>query len=345
MPCADRVEVLAVDVGHGHASVELQRPDGHDDDGDLGAQSAGPALDVDELLGPEVGAEPGLGDDPVAQLEGGPGGHHRVAAVGDVRERPAVDEGGRVLERLHQVRGEGVTQQHGHRALGLQVAGGDLLLGVGVADHDVAEPALEVGQRVGQADDRHHLGRHDDVEAVLAGHAVGHAAQAHDDLAQRPVVEVDHALPGDGARVDVQGVALVQVVVDHRGEQVVGRGDRGEVSGEGEVDVDHRHDLAVPATGRAALDAEHRAHRRLAQGHDALLADATQGVGQPDRGGGLALAGRRRAHRRDEHAGVRRVGPPANAGSSARPWPWCGRTGRGPRPGCRARRVPGRRRA
>ena len=133
-----------------------------------------------------------------------------------------------------------------------------------------------------------------------------------------------------------EGVALVQVVVDHRREQVVGRGDRGEVAGEGEVDVDHRHHLAVPAAGRAALDAEHRSHRRLAQRDDALLADAAQRVGQPDRGRRLALAGRRGRHRRDEHEVS--VGPvlQASAGSPARPWPWCGRTGRGPRRGCRA---------
>ena len=60
-----------------------------------------------------------------------------------------------------------------------------------VADDDVADPALEVGPGLGQAEDRHQLGGDDDVEAVLAGVAVGDAAEPDDDVAQRPVVEVD----------------------------------------------------------------------------------------------------------------------------------------------------------
>ena len=43
------------------------------------------------------------------------------------------------------------------------------------------------------------------------------------------------------------------------------RADRVEVPGEVEVDLVHRHHLRVPATGSAALHAEHRAQGRLAQ--------------------------------------------------------------------------------
>ncbi len=51
-----------------------------------------------------------------------------------------------------------------------------------------------------------------DVEAVLAGHAVGLAAQAVDDVAELAVVHVDDALPRDLARVDAELVALLDVV-------------------------------------------------------------------------------------------------------------------------------------
>ena len=62
-----------------------------------------------------------------------------------------------------------------------------------------------------------------------------------------------------------------------------------------QVDVFHRHDLGVSAAGRAALDAEARPKRRLAQRHDGFLADAVQAVAETDRGRGFAFAGRRRA--------------------------------------------------
>ena len=66
--------------------------------------------------------------------------------------------------------------------------------------------------------------------------------------------------------VEAELVALVEVVVDHRRQQVVGGRDGVEVAGEVEVEQLHRDDLAVAAAGRAALDAERRAHRRLAHG-------------------------------------------------------------------------------
>ena len=50
-------------------------------------------------------------------------------------------------------------------------------------------------------------------------------------------------------------------------EQVVRRGHRVEVAGEVQVEDLHRHDLAVAAAGRAALDPEGRTHRRLADRH------------------------------------------------------------------------------
>ena len=91
---------------------------------------------------------------------------------------------------------------------------------------------------------------------------------------KRAVVHVDHAPPGDAPHVEARLVALVNVIVDERRQQVVSQRDRGEVAGEMQVDVFHRHDLRVAAAGGAALHAEHRAERGLAQADQRLLADA-----------------------------------------------------------------------
>src|SRR6185436_19050003 len=107
----------------------------------------------------------------------------------------------------------------------------------GVADDNVAEPALEVLEVGGEAEDRHDLGGHGDVEARLARIAVGDAAERADDLAQRAVVHVHDATPGDATRVEAERIAPVDVVVNQRREKVVRRGDGVEVAGEVEVDV------------------------------------------------------------------------------------------------------------
>ncbi len=108
---------------------------------------------------------------------------------------------------------------------------------------------------------------------VCARATVAAAAQSGHDVAQVAVVHIQHAPPGDAVRVDIQRVALVDVVVDHGRQQVVGRGDGVDVAGHVEVELLHRHDLAVAAAGRAALDAEGGPLRRLADGDGGGLAD------------------------------------------------------------------------
>jgi hypothetical protein len=100
--------------------------------------------------------------------------------------------------------------------------------------------------------------------------------------------------------VDVEGVALLHVVVDHRRQEVVGGGDGVHVAGEVQVQRLHGDDLAVAAAGGAALDPERRPHGRLADGDGRPPADVTEGLTEADRGGGLPLAQRCGRDRRDD---------------------------------------------
>jgi hypothetical protein len=127
--------------------------------------------------GTQVGAEPGLGHDVVGEPEPGPGGDDRVAAVGDVRERAAVDQRRVALERLDEVRHERVLEQDGHGARRLQVGRGHRPPVARVGHDDAAEPGLQVGKVAGEAEDRHDLRGDRDVEAVLAREAVAGAAE------------------------------------------------------------------------------------------------------------------------------------------------------------------------
>ncbi len=218
----------------------------------------------------------------------------------DVGERAAVDERGIVLQRLHEIGLERVLQQHRHRAVHLEVRCAHRLLVARVADDDVAEAVLQVLQRSRETENRHHFRSDDDVEAVLARVAVARPAERTDDLAQRAVVHVHDALPRDAAHVDAELVAVVDVIVERRGEQVVRERDRVEVAGEMQVDVFHRHDLRVAAARRAALHAEHRPQRRLAQADHRFLADVIERVAEAHGRRRLAFARGRRTDRRHE---------------------------------------------
>ena len=276
----------------------FHRADRGDDDRRRGPQTRLAALDVDEFLRAEVGAESRLGDDVVDQLHRRACRDHRIAAVRDIGEWSAVDEGRVVLQRLHEIGLDRVLQEHGHRAVGLEVASEHRLLLASVSSHDLAQALLQILERSRQAEDRHDFGSYDDIETILARVAVSGAAEAHHDLAQRPVVHVDHASPGDAAHVDAQLVPVVDMVVEHRREQVVRERDGIEVSGEVQIDVFHWHHLRVAAAGCAALHAEDGSERGLAQADHGFLADMVERVAQPHRRGGLALPRRSGCHRR-----------------------------------------------
>lgn len=296
----DGRDILGLQVIFRDAAMHLEGADGRDDHDGRRRDAGLAALDVEEFLGSEVGAEAGLGHDVVRELQGRRRRQHRVAAVGDVGERTAVNKHGIVLQRLHEVRLQRILQQHRHGAIGFQIAGADRLLVARVGDDDVAEPLFEILQIPGEAENGHHLGCDGDVEAALARISVRNAAERIDDLAECAVVDVEDALPADAALVDAESITPVDVVVNERRQKIVCGGDRVKVAGEVQIYVFHRHDLGVTAARRAALHAEARPERRFAQRHDRFLADAVEAVAKADRRRRLAFARRRRADRRHE---------------------------------------------
>ena len=257
-----------------------------------------------------------------------PGGDEGIAAVGDVAERPGVHQCRPAFERLHQVRQDGVLEQQRHGARGLELARGYRLPVAGEADDDPADPGLEVGEIAREREDGHDLAAGHDDEPVFAHRSRVDAAETDDDGAERPVVHVDRPRPGDAARIDVERVALVQMVVEHRRQQIVRRRDRVEVAGEMEIDLVHRHHLRVSAARRAALHAEYRAEAGLADAHDHLLAQPAERLTHAHRHRALPLAGGRRVDAGHEHQPARRLAP--GDGRPRRSSPCSGRTG-----GCR----------
>ena len=289
--------------------MHLERADGGDDHDRGGVQSGRTALQVEELLAPEIERETRLRDGELAQGESHPGREHRIAPVRDVGERAAVYERGSSLARLDEVRQERIIQNRGQGAGHAHLARLDGLPLASIADQDAFQTGAQVGAGVGQAEDRHDLAGRRDVEARLARNSLPGPSQAEHDLAQRAIVHVERAFPQDMARVE-RRIAEVQSVVDHGGQQVVRGGDRVEVAGELKVDLIGRFEPARAAAGRPPLAAEHRPHRRLPQRQDRPPADLAQPLRQADRDGRLPLAGRRRGDRRHEDQHYRRAVQP-----------------------------------
>ena len=81
-----RVQILVVQLGLGHAAVAFQCPDSGYHHHGAGPQARQTALDVQKFFCAQIRAEASLSHSVIAQLQGHAGGGDGVAAVGDVGE-------------------------------------------------------------------------------------------------------------------------------------------------------------------------------------------------------------------------------------------------------------------
>ncbi len=155
-------------------------------------------------------------------------------------------------------------------------------------------------QRPRQGQHRHDLGGGGDVEPGLPRDSVLGGAEADHQVSQGPVVDVEHPTPRDVVHVDPELVSVMEMVVEHGRQHVVGGGHGVHVAGEVEVQRLEGHCLAVAPARRASLDAEGGAHRCLADGDGGALGDVAHGLAETERRGRLALAQRSGGDGRDD---------------------------------------------
>ena len=110
--------------------------------------------------------------------------------MGNVSKGPAMHNGRGAFQGLDQVGVHRVPQQSGHCALGFDIPCINRLALIIVGNEDVAQPLLQIRHILGQTQDGHNLAGYGDNEVVLPGHAVDFATQAHNHIAQGPVVHV-----------------------------------------------------------------------------------------------------------------------------------------------------------
>ena len=281
--------------------MQFQRAHRRHDHRRLRRESGGAAFDVEELLRAEVRAEARFGHHIIRQAERRLGRNNRIAAVGDVGEGPAVNQRRVALHRLHEIGRQSLFQErrHGPRAVDVRRRNRRAL--PGVADDDLLQAPLQVGEVFREAEDRHNLRSHRDVEAVFPRKAVARPAEPADDLPQGAVVHIHHPPPCDAPRIQPLAVAPMNVIVQQRGQQVVRRADGVKVPGEMQVDVLHRQHLRIPAPGSPPLHPEARPEARLPQAHRGLLPQPIKRIRQPHGSRRLALPGRSRADRRHQN--------------------------------------------
>ena len=254
-----RAALDRLDAALGVASVMLERLRRRDDDGHGRNEARGAAHDVDELLEAHVRPEAALGDDVVAELEPELVGEHGVVPVRDVGERAAMHDRRLTLERLDEVRLDRLAEQGRHRACRTERLGRHRLAFERRSDGNGARRSRRSSTLVDIA-----------TTAITSEAAVMSKPVSRGEPFIRPPSPITtrrsarSSMSTQRFHVIVSGsiprtVAVEQMRLEHRREQIVRGPDRVDVAGEMEIDGLHRGHLGPASTGAASLDAENGA--------------------------------------------------------------------------------------
>ena len=141
-----------------------------------------------------------------------------------------------------------------------------------------------------QTEDSHYLRSNCNIKTILTRNTMRLAAQTDNDIPQFTVIHIDNAFPDDTTRINIQCVALLDMVVQHSAQQHMSRGNSMEVAGKMEIDIFHRYYLRITATCSAAFDAHAGPKRRFTQCYDNLFIQLCQTLGQAYRSSRLTFA-------------------------------------------------------
>ena len=127
-----------------HSAMHLETAEGGYEYGERRGQPALAAFDVEEFLRSEVCAEAGLRNHVVPVCHSHLRGNDGVAAVCNVGERTAVNEGRRAFRSLYQVRLHRVEKEGGNRACHSHVLDSERLVVQSIAQQNILYSSSEV---------------------------------------------------------------------------------------------------------------------------------------------------------------------------------------------------------
>ena len=165
---------------------------------------------------------------------------------------------GSAFKRLHKVWLQGVLEQRRHCAGRLKVAGRNGLALKRICYHHTPEPFLEVGYIRRKAQHRHDLAGNGYIKAVFTRHTLHSSAKAVHYVPQLPVVHIHTAAPYYPFNIYAQSIALLYMIIEHGGKQIVCRAYGMKIARKVKVYILHRHYLGIAAARSASLYAEYR---------------------------------------------------------------------------------------
>ena len=182
--------------------------------------------------------------------------------MGNIGKRTAMDEGCCMFGGLHEVRMDGIHEQHEQRAYATKVAHIERFALAGYTQQDVLKAFAKVVHICGKTKDSHNLGSRSDIESRFSDHTIA-IAQSRYDISQRTVVHIHHTSPINGLQLLWLALMAEDIVVDKSRYEVVGRSDGMHIACEMKVYLLHWQHLRIATARSATLHAKAWSHAWL----------------------------------------------------------------------------------
>ena len=214
--------------------------------------------------------------------------------MSDVCKRATVDNCRNIFQSLNKVRFNSIFQESCHCTVSIDLTCGNSFACIVISNDDFAQAFFQIAKTGCQAKNCHNFGSNGNVKAVLTRYAMSFATQTNNDVTEFTVVHINNAFPNDTARVNIESIALLHMVVYHCRKEHMSRSNSVEVTGEVQVNIFHRNYLGVTATSSATLYAHARTEGRFTQCYDNAFVDFSQALCQADSSGRFTFASRSR---------------------------------------------------
>ena len=120
-------------------------------------------------------------------------------------------------------------------------------------------------------------------------------------MAQSTIIHIEYALPRDATHIDIECVAVVDMIIEQCGKQVVCDTNRMQVAIEVQVDVFHWNHLRVTTTSCPTFHSKDGTQRRFAQTNDSVLTNLLKCITEANSGCRFALTSRCWTNRRHQN--------------------------------------------
>ena len=141
--------------------------------------------------------------------------------MSNISKWTAMHKGWGILRSLHQVRLEGIFQEHHDAACNAEVAHAERRTIIAITEENVLYTTTEVCLIGCQAENRHQFASGSDVKSGLRLNTIRSRSKTCNDLTKRAVVDIKHTAPEHFFESETFSTMLIDIVIEQSRNHIV----------------------------------------------------------------------------------------------------------------------------